>query len=91
MQTPNVTMQFAEEDLRDIDTEVVAMDKDIIGLGMVNPHVAMDIPHYAFAGASRKTLPSWALFLDSCMTYRLMFIMWYLANTCESPVHLKGH
>ena len=73
----NVAMQFMEEDLHNIGTEVTATDKEIIRLGVVNPHVAIDIPHYAFAGASRKTLPLWALFLDSCATYHLMFIEWY--------------
>ena len=70
----NVAMQFLEEDLRNIDIEEAPTDKDVIGLGMVNPQLEMDIPHYAFVGASRKTLPLWTLFLDSCATYHSMFI-----------------
>ena len=87
----NIAMQFLEEDLRDIDMEVTATAMEIIRLGMVNPHVAMDIPHYIFTRASRKTLSSWALFLDSCTMYHLMFIKWYLTNIHKSHIHLKGH
>ncbi len=58
---------------------------------MVNPHVAVDIPYYAFAGASRKTLPLWVQFLDSCVTYHLMIIELYLTGICELHIHLKRH
>ena len=54
------------------------------GFGMVNHGVAL-------ADSSRKTLPWWALFLDSCATYHSMFATKFLTEVHEAPVHLKGH
>ena len=54
------------------------------GFGMVNHGVAL-------AESGRKTLPWWALFLDSCATYHSMFATKFLTEVHDAPVHLKGH
>ena len=54
------------------------------GFGLVNHGVAL-------AKSGRKTLPWWALFLDSCATYHSMFATKFLTKVHEASDHLKGH